>query len=117
MGSQSVRAISSKEDRKAFVHQLLNDIDAFQKMIDEDLFERNIQRIGAEQELCIVKDDFTPSYNALEILELVDDEHLTTELGLFNLELNLDPYKLEGKVFTTIESELHRLVGKVQTAA
>ena len=92
MGSQSVRAIQSKDDRKDFVHHLLNDIEAFQTMMKEGLFESNIQRIGAEQELCIVKDDYTPSYNALSILENVNDNHLTTELGLFNLEINLDPF-------------------------
>lgn len=117
MGSQSVRAITSKEDRKVFVHQLLNDIDAFQTMMNKGMFESDIQRIGAEQELCIVKKDFTPSYNALEILDAVDDDHLTTELGLFNLELNLDPYELKGKCFTKVESELDRLVAKVQKAA
>jgi predicted transcriptional regulator len=117
MGSQSVRAISSKEDRKDFVHHLLNDIEAFQTMMKEQKFESNIQRIGAEQELCIVKSDFTPSYNALEILENVNDDHLTTELGLFNLEINLDPYELKGDCFSTMENELHRLVGRVQEEA
>ena len=43
--------------------------------------------------------------------------HLTTELGLFNLELNLDPYELKGKCFTVLESELHRLVSKVHDEA
>jgi predicted transcriptional regulator len=117
MGSQSVRAISSKADRKDFVQHLLNDIEAFQTMMKEQQFESNIQRIGAEQELCIVKNDFTPSYNALEILDKVNDEHLTTELGLFNLEINLDPYELKGTCFSTLESELHRLVGRVQEEA
>jgi predicted transcriptional regulator len=117
MGSQSVRAISSKEERKDFVHHMLNDIEAFQTMMNEQQFESNIQRIGAEQELCIVKSDFTPSYNALEILENVNDEHLTTELGLFNLELNLDPYELKDDCFSIMENELHRLVGRVQEEA
>jgi len=117
MGSQSVRAILSKEERKDFVHHMLNDIEAFQTMMNEQKFESNIQRIGAEQELCIVKSDFTPSYNALEILKNVHDEHLTTELGLFNLELNLDPYELKDDCFSVMENELHRLVGRVQEEA
>lgn len=117
MGSQSVRAIKSKEDRKDFVHHLLNDIEAFQTMMKNDLFERNIQRIGAEQELCIVKDDYTPSYNALTILDNVKDDHLTTELGLFNLEINLDPFELKGDCFSKLEGQLNDLVNHVQKEA
>lgn len=117
MGSQSVRAIKSKEDRKDFVHHLLNDIEAFQIMMKNDLFERDIQRIGAEQELCIVKDDYTPSYNALTILDNVKDDHLTTELGLFNLEINLDPFELKGDCFSRLEGQLNDLVNHVQKEA
>ena len=32
----------------------------------------------------------------LDILERIDDPHYTTELGLFNLEINLDPLVFEG---------------------
>jgi CBS domain-containing protein len=117
MGSQLVRAIQTKQDRKKFIHHLLNDIEAFQKMMRENLFESDIFRVGAEQELCIVKEDFTPSYNALHILENVQDEHLTTELGLFNLELNLDPYELKGDCFSKMEEDLNRLISRVEEQA
>tara|TARA_R110000787_G_scaffold167495_5_gene280436 strand:- start:2921 stop:4795 length:1875 start_codon:yes stop_codon:yes gene_type:complete len=106
MGSQSVRAISSIQDRKNFIKHLLIDIEAFEKMVSEDMFEKGIQRIGAEQEICIVKNDYTPSYNALTILEKVNDPHFTTELGLFNLEINLDPQELKASCFSDLEEEL-----------
>ena len=106
MGSQSVRAISSIQDRKNFIKHLLIDIEAFEKMVSEDMFEKGIQRIGAEQEICIVKNDYTPSYNALTILKNVNDPHFTTELGLFNLEINLDPQELKASCFSKLEEEL-----------
>lgn len=106
MGSQSVRAIQSKKDRKDFINHLLNDIAAFEEMVSKNLFESGIQRVGAEQEVCIAKSDYSPSYNALEILEHVKDIHFTTELGLFNLEINLDPHTLEADCFSKVERDL-----------
>ena len=57
MGSQNVRAIKTKADRKHFTYHLLNDIKALEQMLKKDLFEKGLTRVGAEQELCLVKDD------------------------------------------------------------
>ena len=117
MGSQSVKAIKSQKQRKKFVYHLLNDVKALEKMINDDLFEKGIQRVGAEQELCITKKKFRPSKNALEILKKINDKHFTTELALFNLEINLDPKKLTGNCFSSIESQLTTLLNKAHNAA
>lgn len=106
MGSQSVTEIKTQKDRKDFVRHLLNDIDAFEYMIQNNLFETGIQRVGAEQEICIVDKDYRPSINALEILDEINDDHYTTELALFNLEINLDPFELKNKCFFGIEKQL-----------
>ena len=37
-----------------------------------------------------------PAMLAMELLEAVADSHYTTELGLFNLEINLDPLAFGG---------------------
>lgn len=117
MGSQLVKAITTQKQRKDFVFHLLNDVKAFQYMIQNDLFEKDIQRVGAEQELCIVDKDYRPSLNALEILEKVNDPHLTTELALFNLEINLDPFELKTDCFSKLEQQLTSLVKKVNEKA
>ncbi|CAM1362194.1 CBS domain protein-containing protein [Tenacibaculum sediminilitoris] len=117
MGSQSVKAITTQKERKNFVYHLLKDVDAFENMIQEDLFEKGIQRVGAEQELCLVDKHFRPSLNALEILKKVDDPHLTTELALFNLEINLDPFELKNNCFSKLEHQLEDLLNKVHRAA
>ncbi|ARV14219.1 CBS domain-containing protein [Polaribacter sp. SA4-12] len=112
MGSQSVIAIKTQKDRKDFVLHLLNDIEAFEYMIENNLFETGIQRVGAEQEICIVDKDFRPSTKALEILEKINDTHYTTELALFNLEINLDPIELKNNCFSDIEQQLTTLLDK-----
>ncbi len=117
MGSQSVKAIITKKQRKEFITHLLADVEALDCMVKHDLFEKNIQRIGAEQEFCIVNDHYRPSLNALKILEKVNDPHFAPELGLFNLEINLDPLELTNTCFSELEKELDHLLSKATDAA
>lgn len=117
MGSQSVKPITNKSERKEFINHLLNDVEALDMMIKSDAFEKGIQRIGAEQELCVVDEFYRPSFNALEILDKINDDHFTTELGLFNLEANLDPLELKGKCFSQLEKDLSDLIAKANKAA
>lgn len=108
MGEQVVKPIITKEQRKEYLYHLLNDIKALDKMVEEELFETGTQRIGAEQEICIVSKNFRPSSNSLKILEKLNDPNFTTEIGLFNLEMNMDPYKLKGDCFSKMEQLLHK---------
>lgn len=117
MGSHAVKAITSQKERKKFVYHLLNDVKALEKMVQDDLFEKDIQRVGAEQELCIVNKNYRPSFNALKILDKLNDPHFTTELALFNLEVNLDPFELKADCFSRIENRLSDYIKKVQKVA
>jgi len=117
MGSHSIQAITSQKQRKKLIYHLLNDVKALDKMINEDLFEKGIQRVGAEQELCIVNKFYRPSFNALKILEKLNDPHFTTELALFNLEINLDPVELTNNCFSEIENQLTTAINKAQKVA
>lgn len=117
MGTQSVKAIESLSERKTFLYHLLHDVKALEEMIVQDLFEKGIQRVGAEQELCIVDKNFHPSKNALKILDKIQDHHFSTELALFNLEINLDPLRLEKNCFSQLEKQLRDLINKAHRAA
>ena len=117
MGEHSVKAIKTLRERKTFLYHLLNDIEALNLMIEEDKFEKGIQRIGAEQELCIVDKFFRPSRNALRLLEKIDDPHFTTEIALFNLEINLDPLELRGNCFSDMQKDLTARVNKADELA
>jgi CBS domain-containing protein len=117
MGSHSVKAIESLRERKDFLYHLLNDVKALEVMVREDLFEKGIQRIGAEQELCLVDKNFLPATNALKVLEKINDPHFTTELALFNLEINLDPVELGGHCFSRIAKDLSEMISRADKIA
>ena len=117
MGEHQVKFIENLEQKKQFVHHLLNDVKAMDIMIKEQMFEKGIQRVGAEQEFCVVDSHFRPSMNGPDVLEKLNDNHFTTEVARFNLEINLDPVELRTDCFSNTEQQLRKLLEKAKYAA
>lgn len=117
MGTQKVKPIGTAQERKEFLYYLLNDIKALDKMVADDIFEKGIVRIGAEQELCIVNDDFRPSNKSLELLDKINDDHFTTEIAVFNIEANFDPLELKSDCFSKLEKDITNKVAKAEECA
>jgi CBS domain-containing protein len=116
MGDHSVNNISSNEARSALIRHLLNDIEALEMMLERGLIEDDIIRIGAEQEFCLVNDNWRPSKRYDEMLEMINDDHFTTELARYNLEINIDPIKLQANCFSQYENTLHNYLNKAAEA-
>ena len=85
------------------MQKVLHDLRALERMLDEGLIERGVSRIGAEQEMFLVDASFDPAPVAMEVLADLDDPRVTTELGRFNLEFNLDPLPLGGDCLARME--------------
>lgn len=116
MGEYKVDKLQD-EYRAKFIRHLLNDVHTLDEMIKQGLIESGIRRMGAEQELCLVKPDYSPASSAMEVLEEINDSHFTTELALYNLEANLDPLEIKGDCFTKTHQQLKQLFDKAQEAA
>lgn len=110
MGEQNVRQGSDEEQRRAFMKALLNEVRAMEAMLDAGLFERDPRRIGAEQEMFLVDRAFRPALTAMKLLDGLDDERFTHELGLFNLEANLSPQVLGGDCLRKLEAETEEVL-------
>ena len=117
MGHLSVTKLSSNTNKADYIFQLLRDIEALDLMIEQNLIEKTPIRIGAEQEFCIVDSAFKPANKALELLKAIDDEHFTTEIGNFNLEINLDPLELKENCFSNLHKQLRLLLDKAKLEA
>ena len=67
MGEERVKLASSqkKNEMRNFVRQLLNDVEAFEYMLQNDWFEDDVKCIGAEQELCLINEHYKPAYKAI----------------------------------------------------
>lgn len=117
MGEQNVKLNKDGATHQAFMKSLLNEVRALEKMLDEGLIESGVSRIGAEQEMFLIDRAHKPALKALEILDAIDDDRFTHELGLFNLEANLSPQQFDGDCLRQMETELQEVYLRARQAA
>lgn len=115
MGEERVRLAKTREQVQEFIKHLLKDIRVMKRMLDEGWFEIDRTRIGAEQELCLVDKNAKPASLSTTVLEKLQDESYTTELALFNLEMNLDPLDFQGKCLSRMEESILVKIEKLRT--
>lgn len=113
MGQKDISQLHSEKDKRAFTNSLLRDINALDQMLERNYFENDTIRIGAEQELVLVNKDWAPALNYNTFLEEANDACLTTELGRFNLEINLPPFEFKDRAFSEMEKVLNEKLEKL----
>lgn len=116
MGEHKVSKLTNSEQRLTFVKELLQDVRALEYMLENDMFEKNITRIGAEQEMVLVdKKTLKIAPVAMEALELMPEyDWVETEIAKFNLETNLTPREFTGTCFSEMENENRDKLIKIQ---
>ena len=117
MGEHQVQNEQDAEQLRRFVQRLLVDLRALETMLAGGGIERGVRRVGAEQEVFLVGPDYRAAPLAMELLEELAGLPVTTELGLFNLEINLDPLPLTGDCLSRLERQLVELLERVREAA
>ncbi len=117
MGESAVKRTSRGDVRNRFILNMLRDIRALEIMLERGLFESGVERIGAEQEMCLVDRHWKPAPVNMSVLTELDDPHYTTELARFNMEMNLDPLEFTGGCLSTLENQLRELVTRVDEVA
>jgi CBS domain-containing protein len=116
MGQDVTGEPTGPEAIRSFTRALLRDLRALEQMVQDDMFESGIRRIGAEQEMFLVNPGWRPAPVSTEVLDRLEGP-FTTELALFNLEANVEPEVLEGGCFSRIEARVQELVDQVRAAA
>lgn len=117
MGTEKVFLPRKGSDRQKFMIRLLRDVKAMEKMIEDDLFEKSPIRIGAEQEMCLIDENWKPAMLNGEVLKHANNELFTTELAKFNLEMNVKPQLFKDKCLRIIEDEIKQNLEILKTSA
>ncbi|MBT8296979.1 MAG: CBS domain-containing protein [Maribacter sp.] len=117
MGELNVEKLIGNGNKPVYIKHLMSDIKALEYMLENDMFEKGVIRIGAEQEFCLVTEEWEPANKASEILKELDKDYFTSEIALYNLEINLDPLELEGKCFSTLHKSLNSLLDQADVVA
>ncbi|MDP6763942.1 MAG: CBS domain-containing protein [Planctomycetota bacterium] len=117
MGHREQNTGRDRGELRVFMRALLADVHALERMLEEGLVESGVRRIGAEQELFLVKENMDPAPCGVEVLDALDGDGFTAELGLFNLEANLRPRLLRGDSLSGMEAELIDCLERAGAAA
>jgi hypothetical protein len=75
-------------------------------MLREHPFARDEPMTGIEVELNLVDDDLSPALSGAEVLRAIGGAEFQSELGRWNLELNLPPRPLPGDQWRHLEYQL-----------
>jgi gamma-glutamyl:cysteine ligase YbdK (ATP-grasp superfamily) len=104
---RDIQAIKiSGDDRRRYRDKLQRSLDVFARMLGESMFETDPARVGLEIELNLVDASGTPSMRNADVLDAIADPAWATELGQFNLEINVPPRQLAGGVLADLEAEV-----------
>ncbi len=104
---RDIQAIQiSGEDRRKYRDKVRRSLDVFARMLRERLFESNPSQVGVEIELNLVDEHGAPSMRNADVLAAIADPAWATELGQFNLEINVPPRRLDGDALGDLEQEI-----------
>jgi gamma-glutamyl:cysteine ligase YbdK (ATP-grasp superfamily) len=104
---RDIQAIKiSGEDRRKYRDKVRRSLDVFARMLRERLFDDNPSMVGQEVELNLVDDTGMPHMRNADALEAIADPAWATEVGQFNLEINVPPRRLDGDAFEGLEREI-----------
>jgi gamma-glutamyl:cysteine ligase YbdK (ATP-grasp superfamily) len=96
----------SGEDRRQYRDKLQRSLEVFARMLREHLFEADPAQVGLEIELNLVDDHGAPSMQNADVLAAIADPAWATELGQFNIEINVPPRRLDGDAVAGLEKEV-----------
>ena len=106
MGQDVDRREFSREDRTKYREKVRQCLDVFARMLRESRFDVERPMTGLEVELNLVDDACDPAMRNAEALEAIADPAFVTELGQFNLEINVPPRRLAGGGLSAFEKDV-----------
>ena len=106
MGRDIPAITISGEDRRRYRDKVRRSLDVLARMLREARFETQPRLVGLEIELNLVDDDGLPSMRNARVLDAIADPAWATELGQFNLEINVPPRPLAGDALADLEQEV-----------
>ncbi len=103
VGQQVSAKTFSREDRQRYRRKVRASLDVFARMLSEARFHPELRSFGLEIELNLTDLVGEPAMVNAAALEAIADPSFQTELGRFNVEINIAPRLLDGPVFSELE--------------
>lgn len=118
MGQEVSRSEFTREQRLAFRTKVRSDLDCFEQMLEGSRFDFTRPQMGLEIELNLVEEDgLKPALRNREVLEEMDEEDFQTEVGRYNIEMNVPPRPMAGDQAVRLERWLAQSLRRAGDAA
>jgi gamma-glutamyl:cysteine ligase YbdK (ATP-grasp superfamily) len=117
MGQEVDQQEFSRADRTAHREKVRRCLDVFALMLRQAHFEAEDPMTGLEIEFNLVDDDGHPALKNAEALEAIANPDFQTELGQFNLEINVAPRRLGSRGITGFEADLRASLNDAEERA
>ncbi|MEH3034848.1 MAG: glutamate-cysteine ligase family protein, partial [Aeromicrobium erythreum] len=117
MGQEVEDRSFSREDRTRHRAKVRRCLDVFATMLGDEDFSVEVPHVGVEIEFNLVDDAGDPAMKNAEALEAIADDDFQTELGQFNVEINVPPHPAAGSGLADMEETLRRDLNHAQEKA
>jgi gamma-glutamyl:cysteine ligase YbdK (ATP-grasp superfamily) len=106
MGQDVEQRQFSGKDRQRYRAKVRQCLDVFSRMLSDAKFDFGRPMTGLEIELNLVDEDRNPAMRNAEVLNAIANDDFQTELGQFNIEINVPPRRLTGTTTDDLEATL-----------
>jgi hypothetical protein len=117
MGQQVDKREFSREDRTRYRAKVRRCLDVFARMLRESRFESERPMTGLEIEFNLVDDVGDPAMKNAEALEAIADPAFQTELGQFNIEINVPPRRFGEDGAAGFEADIRKSLNEGEERA
>ena len=117
MGKDVAPIVVSREDRLRYREKVRRDLDVFDRMLGAAAFDVAPSSMGLEIELNLIDADGRPMMRNAEVLQAIADEAFQTEVGQWNIEINVAPRMMAGRGLAEFERDVRDDLNEAEAKA
>jgi hypothetical protein len=117
MGEKVAATEFTREDRQRYREKVKRNLDVFGRLLAESRFDCERRSIGLEIELNLTDDAGDPAFKNAQALEAIADPDFQTELGQFNVEINVPPRLLSEEIAADTERDIRASLNTAEERA
>ncbi|MFN8081667.1 MAG: glutamate--cysteine ligase [Kineosporiaceae bacterium] len=117
MGDEVQEITYTREQRLRYREKVQLCLDVFERMLSSATFDARKPLTGLEVELNLVDAGYQPHLGNIAVLEEIADPAFQTELGAYNIELNVPPRSLAADSYPLLEDDLRASLNEAESKA
>jgi len=117
MGEKVDAGPFTREDRTRHRQKVRTGLDALARMLTQSTFDFDRPMTGLEIEFNLVDRECEPAMRNAEVLDVISDPQFVTELGKFNIEINVPPRALSENGLSSFEESVRNALNRAEERA